>query len=90
VRVSTNLGPHFFFGLESGFVEPRFDVAGDTAVPLGALAGYTALFGNRVVDFTASFAWDSFWLPAASDGVDAWNVGSYRAGLGVVIHSLVK
>lgn len=90
LRASVSLNPHIFLGLESGFVEPRFDVASDTTVPLGALAGYTALFGGSVVDFTAMFSWDSFWLVSPADGTNALQPGSYRVGLGVVLHSLVR
>jgi hypothetical protein len=88
-RATVSVDAHVFLGLESGFVEPRFDVTGDTTVPLGALAGYTALFGSRVVDFTAMFSWDSFWLPSAPEGSRV-EVGAYRIGAGVVLHSLVR
>jgi hypothetical protein len=90
LRVTVNPNPHFFLGLESGFVEPRFDVAGNATIPLGALVGYTELFGNKVVDFTAMFSWDRFWVPGAPKDQDTLELGLYRVGLGVVIHSLVK
>jgi hypothetical protein len=90
LRASVNVTPHLFFGLDSGFIEPRFDVKGNSNVPLGALAGYTALFGGTVVDFTASFAWDRFLSPMPADSAKALDVGSYRFGLGIVTHSLVR
>ena len=90
LRASVNVTPHLFFGLSSGFVEPRFDVAGNTNVPLGALAGYTELFGGSVVDFTASFDWDRFVSPAPPAHVNALDIASSRVGFGVVFHSLVR
>jgi len=90
VRGTLSLSPRWFLGLESGFVEPRFDVAGDTSVPLAALVGYTELFGNKLADFTAQFAFDRFWTLGPQDGQDAVDPGTYRIGLGVVFHSLVK
>lgn len=90
LRASVNVTPHVFFGLESGFVEPRFDVSGNANVPLGALAGYTELFGGTVWDFTAHFAWDRFVSPAPLEHVSALDVASYRVDFGVVFHSLVR
>ena len=88
VRASLSVTPHVFFGLESGFVEPRFDVSHNLTVPLGGLAGYTALLGSTVVDFTGLFSWDHFLAPNAAG--DALDTGTYRVGLGVVLHSLVQ
>ena len=90
LRGTVSLDAHVFLGLESGFVQPRFDYESDSLVPLGALAGYTALFGSRVVDFTGMFSWDSFWSPNADDASDGVDVKSYRVGLGFVIHSLIR
>jgi hypothetical protein len=89
VRASVSVTPHVFFGLESGFAQARFDQR-TSQIPLGALAGYTALFGSRVVDFTAQFSWDSFVSPTSPDSGDTLDVKSYRVGLGVVMHSLVR
>jgi hypothetical protein len=90
LRASLSLDAHVFVGLETGFAQPRFDYESASFVPLGALAGYTALFGSRVVDFTGMFSWDSFWSPNADDRTDGVDVKSYRVGLGIVIHSLVR
>jgi hypothetical protein len=90
VRASLNLNPHLFLGLESGFAQPNFSTSQGLIIPLGALAGYTALFGSRVVDFTGLFSWDQFIAPSPSAGNDAIDAGTYRIGLGVVIHSLVQ
>jgi len=90
VRASLNLNPHLFFGLEGGFAQPNFDSEHGLIVPLGALAGYTALFGSRVVDFTGLFSWDQFLSPSPSAGSDAIDAGTYRIGLGMVMHSLVQ
>lgn len=88
VRGSVSVSPHVFFGLESGFAERNVDYESEAVVPLGALAGYTALFGSRVVDFTANFSWDSFYSPNG-DG-DAVDVKSFRVGAGFVLHTLVR
>jgi hypothetical protein len=88
MRASVSVSPHVFFGMESGFAERNFDHDSEAVVPLGALAGYTALFGSRVVDFTAMVSWDSFYSPNA-DG-DAFDVKSFRVGAGFVLHTLVR
>ena len=90
LRASINAGPRFFFALESGVVEPRFDVRGDTSVPLSALVGYTELFGSKVLDITATFGWDDFWVPSAPEGRDAVELGRFRVGFGIVSHALVR
>jgi len=90
LRASVNVNPHVFFGLESGLIEPRFDVAHGLTLPLGGLAGYTALFGGTVVDFTGLFSWDHFLAPTAASGNAAVDTATYRVGLGVVLHSLVQ
>lgn len=90
LRSSVNLSPHVFVGLESGMSKPNFSDAHDLTVPLGALAGYTALFGKRVVDFTGVFSWDHFLAPSPSPGNSAFDTATYRVGFGVVMHSLVQ
>ncbi|HYQ42146.1 MAG TPA: hypothetical protein VER11_09260 [Polyangiaceae bacterium] len=90
LRASVNIDPHVFVGLESGFVKPNFNDAHDLDVPLGALAGYTALFGSRVVDFTGLFSWDHFLSPSPAPGTSAFDAATYRIGFGVVFHSLVQ
>jgi hypothetical protein len=91
LRATVSLDAHVFLGLETGFAQQRFDdYENDSKVPLGALAGYTALFGSRVVDFTAMFSWDSFWSPNADDASSSVDVKSYRIGAGFVLHSLVR
>ncbi|HEX2670877.1 MAG TPA: hypothetical protein VHM25_08395, partial [Polyangiaceae bacterium] len=90
LRASLNLDPHLFVGLESGFFKPNFNAANDATVPLGALVGYTALFGSRVVDFTGVFSWDHFLAPRPSPGSSSIDSATYRVGLGVVLHSLVQ
>jgi hypothetical protein len=89
-RAAFNVTPHFFVAAESGFVVPRFDELHRAAFPLGALAGYTELFGSKVVDFTAMFSWDSFLRPSPEPGDAAFAPGAYRVGVGAVLHSLVR
>jgi len=90
MRASVNVNPHLFFGLESGYVQPNFEAAHGVTVPLGGLAGYTALFGSRVVDFTGVFSWDHFLAPSPAPGNSSIDAATYRVGLGVVLHSLVQ
>jgi hypothetical protein len=90
VRASVNLDPHVFMGLETGFAKPNFSDAHDLTLPLGALTGYTALFGSRVVDFTGLFSWDHFLAPSPLPGTSAFDTATYRIGFGVVLHSLVQ
>lgn len=90
LRASVNLNPHVFLSLESGLAKSNFNDAHDLTVPLGALAGYTALFGSRVVDFTGVFSWDHFLAPSPYPGTSAFDAATYRVGFGVVFHSLVQ
>jgi hypothetical protein len=90
LRGSISVSPHVFFGLESGFVQRKFDYENDSKVPLGALAGYTLLWGNKVLDFTAMFTWDSFYSPNADDTMSDVNVKAYRVDAGIVLHQLVR
>jgi hypothetical protein len=90
VRVAWSLTPHWFVATESGFVVPKFEEAHRTTVPLGWLAGWTGLFGSKVVDLTAMFSWDSFLRPSPSEGEHTVSPSAYRVGLGVVYHSLVR
>jgi len=90
VRLAWSVTPHLFVAAESGFVVPKFEDAHRETIPLGALVGWTELFGSKVVDFTASFSWDSFLRPSPPDGERALSTGAYRIGAGVVFHSLVR
>lgn len=90
LRVSVSVTPHVFVAGESGFVVPRFEDPHRTTVPLGGMLGYTALFGSKVVDFTAMFSWDSFYRPSPTDGANSVEPGAYRVGAGIVYHSLVR
>jgi len=90
LRGSVSVSPHVFLGLESGFYQRRFDYQSDSKVPLGALAGYTMLWSNRVIDFTAMFTWDSFFSPNADETKSDVNVKAYRVEAGLVLHQLVR
>lgn len=89
-RVSVSLNPHVFFGVETGFAQKRFDYESDWKIPLGFLAGYTALFGGRVLDFTGMFSWDSFLSPNADEASDLVDAESFRVGFGFTIHSIIR
>jgi len=87
LRASLSVSPHVFLGVESGFAQLRFEAENASKVPLGALAGYTLLFGGSVVDLTAMFSWDSFYSPGSSE---AFSTSAYRVGAGMVLHTLVR
>lgn len=90
LRVTVNATPHLFFGAQTGFVDPRFDRDGDAAVPLGALAGYTLVAGASVVDVTATFTWDNFWLVDSAPRIDSVQSDAYRVVFGLTIHRLIR
>jgi hypothetical protein len=90
VRATLNATPRFFFALESGLVEPRFDRTHDELVPLSVLGGYTELFGSRLVDFTATFGWDSFLRPSPAPDTRTFDLRQYRVGFGFTVHLLVR
>ncbi len=83
IRETVQFSPHWFMTVESGFVRTSFAAGQNSSIPLGLGLGYTALFGKRLFDFTGLFQWDDFLLPAARGGVDPFQLGSYRAVLGV-------
>ncbi len=88
IRYSMSVTPQIFWGVHSGFAEPSFDASNDMSLPLGALLGYTTVFGKRVVDFSGGITWDDFLLVSPPDGVDAIQAGSFRVMLGASFHSL--
>jgi hypothetical protein len=90
VRGTINATPNLFVGLQTGIVDPRFDRSHDTTVPLGALVGYTLLAGSSVVDLTATFTWDNFWLVSAASGIDSVQGHAYRSVFGLTVHKLVR
>ena len=90
VRASVSITPRFFAGIESGAFDSHVGEPRNMTVPLGALAGYTELFGSKVVDFTATFGWDDFWRPSPPPGRDHVEVRNYRVGFGLVYHTLVR
>lgn len=90
VRGSVSITPRFFAGLESGAFDSHLGEPQNMTVPLGALVGYTELFGSKVVDFTATFGWDDFWRPSPPPGGDHVAVKDYRVGFGLVYHTLVR
>jgi len=89
VRVTTNITPRFFAGLESGVVEPSFGASNDVSAQLGALVGYTTVMGPKVVDFTTSFVWDDFLLFSPAADVDTVQIDAFRVNFGVTFHKIV-
>lgn len=90
VRASVSITPRIFAGLESGAFDSHVGEPRNMTMPIGALVGYTELFGSKVVDFTASFGWDDFWLPSPPPGRDHIEIRDYRVGFGLVYHTLVR
>jgi len=88
VRVSYNLTPNVYIAGDTGLSVPRFDRANRTALPLGALLGYTLLNGNRLLDFSMSFKWDELLYLAPAAGVDALQPGIFRFNVGVTMHKM--
>lgn len=88
VRVSYNVTPNFYVAGDTGIYIPRFDQAERTAVPLGALLGYTLLNGNRLLDLSMSFRWDELFYLAPAAGVDAAQPGTYRFNIGITMHKM--
>jgi hypothetical protein len=88
LRGTLNVTPALYLGLESGLLVPRVDLPERTALPLGALAGYTILAGNRLFDVSAGIKWDELVYLAPADGVDAAQFGSYRIDVGVTLHRM--
>jgi len=90
VRATFNLLPSVFVGAESGFDWARFTLPHSTSVPLGGLAGYTAVIGSSVVDLTAGVSWPTFWLIDPAPELDRLQPSAYRVTFGLVVHKLVK
>jgi hypothetical protein len=90
VRASVSITPRFFAGIESGAFDSHVGEPQNITLPLGVLAGYTELFGSKVIDFTATFGWDDFWRPSPPAGGDHVGVKDYRVGFGLVYHTLVR
>ena len=88
VRFSYNVTPKIYVAGDTGVNVPRFDRAERTAVPLGALVGYTLLSGSKIFDFSMAFKWDEFIYLAPPSGVDAVQPGIYRFNLGVTMHKM--
>jgi hypothetical protein len=51
-------------------------------VPLAFGAGYTALFGSKLLELTGAFSWDHFLRPARPNGTDALDYKSFRVTFG--------
>jgi len=88
-RVSYNITPRLFAAGISAFHEGAFSLPADTSIALGALLGYTTVWGARVVDFTAQSVWDSLFLLDASPTSNQVQPAFYRVQFGVTIHQLV-
>lgn len=89
VRLTYNVTPRWFLGVESGVYEAAFGRGAGASSSLGGFAGYTTILGPRVVDFAARFYWDEFLRYAPGAGQDAFEPSSYQLFLGATLHSKV-
>ncbi|HEX6274905.1 MAG TPA: hypothetical protein VFZ53_17805 [Polyangiaceae bacterium] len=86
LRVTLNIVPALFVSAESAFAYDDFDVPDTVSVPLGFGAGYSFLAGSRLVEFTGSFTWDHFLLPARPGGLEAFQPEVFRAAFGASMY----
>lgn len=89
LRVTHNITPHIFLGVETGLFDGAFSNKDDTAFSLGALLGYTILLGKRVVDVSSSMTWDNFLVPGAASDSGSFQPDIYRFQIGLSMHQLV-
>lgn len=89
VRISWNIKPKIFVGLETALFDPAFSQAHDTVVPLGAFAGYTMVAGSKLIDIGSFFMWDSFMKLNPASGINTFQPSNYRVLLGLNYKSMV-
>jgi hypothetical protein len=82
LRLAWNLVPSVFVTAESGVAYDDLDRPHGLTVPLGFGAGYSRLVGSELLEFTGSFAWDHFLLPAPAPGQPQLRLEDYRVALG--------
>jgi hypothetical protein len=86
LRVTLNVVPALFVSAETAFAYDDFDVPDTVSVPLGFGAGYAFLAGSRLVEFTGSFTWDHFFLPARPNELAAFQPEVFRAAFGASMY----
>lgn len=87
VRATWNLSPHLFLIGSSGFAYDNMASSATAMMPLGAGAGYTFLFGKRLIDLTATFDWEGLLRFSPLPQQQALDPGSYHLALGFTFHS---
>lgn len=88
LRLSYGVTPRLYVAGETGVYVPRFDRSERTAVPLGALLGYTLLSGKRLFDFSVAFRWDELFYLAPPTGTSAIEPTLYRLNVGLTMHQM--
>jgi len=86
LRLTYNLLPSLFVSADSGLAYE--DVADEKglSVPLGVGAGYSWLVGKRLLEFTSSFTWDRFLLPAHPSSVESFQPRIFRMAFGASLY----
>ena len=86
LRVTWNVLPSWFLLADSGVAYDRLREQGGLEVPLGFGTGYTMLAGSKVIDFSASFSWDHWLVPAPAQGSAQLHWAAYRVALGASLY----
>jgi len=86
LRVTWNIVPNFFVLTDSGVAYDRLAQQGGLEVPLGFGTGYTMLAGSKVIDFTATFSWDHWLMPAPAQGSAQLHWEAYRVAAGASLY----
>jgi hypothetical protein len=89
LRASYNLTPALFVLAETGFAADDLSRGSSAVLPMGAGAGWSLLWGKKLVDLTATFDWLGLLHFAPAAGQSAADAGSYRISAGVTLHSQV-
>jgi len=86
LRVTYNLVPSVFVTAESGVSYDQLALKGALNVPLGFGAGYTVLAGSKVIDLSASLAWDHWLAPAPAQGSARLDWRAFRVVVGASLY----
>jgi hypothetical protein len=86
LRLTFNLLPSLFVTGDTGLAYEDVADGKGLSVPLGFGAGYTWLVGKRLLEFTGSFTWDHFLLPAHPSSVDGFQPRDFRVAFGASLY----
>ncbi len=85
-RATLNLLPSVFLQAKAGVAIDDLSSSSTLSVPLGFGAGYTLLFGKRVLELTGSFDWDRLLMPNPNPGLAALQPKLFRATAGASMY----